>query len=148
MQGVWGINLLHSPNEPELEEHLVDLFLTYGVKRISASAYMRLSLAVVRYRILGLYEEDGRIKCAHQIFAKVSHPTVAKQFLEPPSNKDIQKLLSTGAISEEQAKWASSLPMCDAITIEGDSGGHTDRRNPFALFPTIADFTKSMFEII
>ena len=46
-----GDQSLHSPNEPELEEHLVDLF-PYGVKRISASAYMRLSLAVVRYRIL------------------------------------------------------------------------------------------------
>ncbi len=138
LDGVWGSNLLHSPNEPEMEDKLVDLYCKYGVKLISASAYMRLSLALIRYRICGLYQENGTVKCRHRIFAKVSHPSVAKQFLEPPSAKDVQKLFSLGYISEQQARWAEKIPMCDALTVEGDSGGHTDRRNAFSIFPVIA----------
>ena len=143
IQGIWGINLLHSPHEPQLEEDLIDLFCQYDVKIISASAYMRLTPALIRYRIMGISEKDGVIQASHKIFAKISHPSVAKHFLEPPPEKEIQNLLQQNKISQEQAILARQIPMCDAITVEGDSGGHTDRRNPFSIFPVI----KSLVEI-
>src|SRR6185369_393204 len=36
----WAANLIHSPNEPELEERVADLYARRGVARVSASAYM------------------------------------------------------------------------------------------------------------
>ena len=34
----WGSNLIHSPNEPAIEEAIVNLYLRRGVHRVSASA--------------------------------------------------------------------------------------------------------------
>ncbi len=45
----WGANLIHSPTEPDLERAAADLFVKRGVKRVSASAFMKLTPSVVRY---------------------------------------------------------------------------------------------------
>ncbi len=37
----WGANLIHSPNEPAIEERVADLYIRRGVRRVSAAAYMR-----------------------------------------------------------------------------------------------------------
>ena len=50
----WGSNLIHSPDQPALEDALVDAFLLRGVSRIEASAFMSLSPAIVRYAATGL----------------------------------------------------------------------------------------------
>lgn len=135
--GQWGCNLLHNPSEPSVEERTVDLFLQYGVSCISASAYMRLSKALVRYRILGLAERSGTPHSVHKIFAKVSHPSVVKQFLSPAPLKMVQELLRDGLITPEQATLAHRVPMADAITVEGDSGGHTDSRPLSVILPSV-----------
>ena len=135
--GVWGCNLLHNPSEPNVEEQTVDMFLQYGVSRISASAYMRLSKALIRYRLLGLSERDGKMYSAHQIFAKVSHPAVVQQFLSPAPAKIVEGFLKDGVISETQARLAQRIPIADAITVEGDSGGHTDSRPLSVLLPSV-----------
>ncbi len=135
----WGCNLLHNPTEPSMEEETVDLFFKYGVQTISASAYMRLTQALVRYRLTGLVREHGTVHCQHRIVAKVSHPSVARQFLEPAPQKVVQQLLTTGAITKEQADLAQQVPMADAITVEADSGGHTDSRPLTVVFPVIQD---------
>src|SRR5947209_3675523 len=49
-----GFNLIHSPNEPELEAAVVALYLRRGVRLVEASAYLDLTLPVVRYRVHGL----------------------------------------------------------------------------------------------
>ncbi|MDP6933605.1 MAG: hypothetical protein QGG40_11850, partial [Myxococcota bacterium] len=46
-----GFNLLHNPAEPTVEEDTVDLYLEHGVRMVSASAFMVLTPAVVRYRL-------------------------------------------------------------------------------------------------
>ena len=46
----YGFNLIHSPNEPDLENAVVDLYLRRGVRLVEASAYLDLTLPVVRYR--------------------------------------------------------------------------------------------------
>lgn len=135
--GVWGCNLLHNPTEPSIEEQTVDLFLQYGVSVISASAYMRLSKALVRYRVTGLNEQNGKVQVGHKIFAKVSHPSVVKQFLAPAPKNIVDELVAEGVLSSEQAAWSQMVPMADSITVEADSGGHTDSRPLSVILPTI-----------
>ncbi|MEL6211866.1 MAG: 2-nitropropane dioxygenase, partial [Pseudomonadota bacterium] len=70
----WGSNLIHSPQAPESERAVVDLYLRKGVRRVSASAFMDLSPEIVRYAATGLRADpDGRVQRANHVFAKVSH---------------------------------------------------------------------------
>ncbi|GAA3406245.1 PfaD family polyunsaturated fatty acid/polyketide biosynthesis protein [Paenibacillus hodogayensis] len=134
----WGINLIHSPNEPLMEEKTVDLFLRRGVVRVSASAFMGLTPAVVRYACSGLHlDAAGTIRRKHYLFAKVSRPEVAKHFMSPPPARMLEALLAKGLLSEEEVRLAAHLPLAEDITVESDSGGHTDNRPLAALFPTI-----------
>ncbi|HZZ56488.1 MAG TPA: PfaD family polyunsaturated fatty acid/polyketide biosynthesis protein [Opitutaceae bacterium] len=135
----WGSNLIHSPGLPELEERTVDLYLRHGVRRVSASAFMALSPAVVRYACTGLRREaaGGVIRTNH-VFAKVSRPEVARHFLSPPPAALLEQLRRDGLISDDEAALAASLPVAEDVTVEADSGGHTDNRPLTALFPTLA----------
>ncbi len=135
----FGSNLIHSPNEPDLEEALVDLYLRRGVKRISASAYMRLTPAVVRCSASGLrVGPDGQIQRSRFLFAKLSRPEVARRFLSPAPDEILQRLVAQGRLSAEEADLARRVPLAEDVTVESDSGGHTDNRPLAALFPTIA----------
>lgn len=133
----WGANLLHNPAEPEVEERTVDLYLRHGVKRVSASAFMRLTPAIVRFRLTGIREEAGRIVTPNKVFAKVSRPEVAAPFMRPAPRKVVEKLVEAGALTPAQAALAARVPMAEDITAEADSGGHTDRRPLVVLLPTL-----------
>ena len=52
--GPYAFNLIHSPNEPILEQKAVDIFLETNVQTIEASAFLRLTPTVVQYRAAGL----------------------------------------------------------------------------------------------
>lgn len=137
-KGAWGCNLLHNPAEPAVEERTVDLYLQYGVKRVSASAYMGLTPAVVRYRLHGIHRDaSGRVVCPNHVFAKISRPEVAEKFLRPAPEGLLRELVQKGAITEEQAKMAAEVPVAEDVTAEGDSGGHTDHRPTLVLLPII-----------
>jgi len=136
-KGPWGANLLHNPVEPAVEEATVDLYLKHGVRRISASAYMGLSPAVVRYRYTGIELRDGRPHCPNHVFAKVSRPEVAERFLRPPPADMLQTMVDKGVLTAEQAQWAATLPVAEDITAEADSGGHTDHRPLPVLLPEL-----------
>ncbi len=134
----WGANLLHNPAEPAVEERTVDLFLRRGCHFVSASAYMGLSPAVLRYRTAGIRRRpDGGIEVPNHIFAKVSRPEVAAHFLNPAPAEALRALVASGALSEEQARMAEGLPVADAVTCEADSAGHTDRRALPVILPLI-----------
>ena len=45
--------------------------------------------------------------------------------------------MAGGEITAEQAELAARIPLAQEITVEADSGGHTDNRPAMALFPTI-----------
>ena len=47
-------NLIYSPNEKGHEDAIVDLYLRYGIDLVETSAYMKLTLPVVRYRVKGI----------------------------------------------------------------------------------------------
>src|SRR5579859_6078369 len=81
----YGFNLIHSPNEPDLENAIVDLYLRRGVRLVEASAYLDLTLAVVRYRVHGIHRDpSGNIITPNRIIAKVSRVEVASKFMAPP----------------------------------------------------------------
>ncbi|MCO4747003.1 MAG: PfaD family polyunsaturated fatty acid/polyketide biosynthesis protein [Proteobacteria bacterium] len=136
--GAWGFNLLHNPIEPSVEESTVDLYLEYGVRSVSASAYMGLTPAVVRYRLHGIHRAaDGRIVCPNHVFAKVSRAEVAKHFLAPAPFAMVAELVVAGALTQEQAELAAQVPVASDVTAEADSGGHTDRRALLVLLPLL-----------
>jgi trans-AT polyketide synthase/acyltransferase/oxidoreductase domain-containing protein len=132
-------NLIHTPQQPGYEAAVVDLFLREEVRRVSASAYMRLSPEVVRYTALGLERRhDGQIIRTNHVFAKVSRAEVAEQFLTPAPDAILNSLVDSGAISSAQAELARQVPVAAEITAEADSGGHTDRRSAAPLFSSIS----------
>lgn len=135
----WGSNLIHSPNEPSLEETVVDLYFKYDITRVDASAFMDITPAVVRYAVKGLrLQGDGTVERRNRLLAKVSRPEVARRFLEPPPDAVLNVLVSRQAITTAEANLAKRIPLAEDITVESDSGGHTDNRPLGSLFPTIA----------
>lgn len=138
-QAAWGANLIHSPQEPGQEAAIVDLFLAEGVRRVSASAFMRLTPDVVRYTALGLERgSDGTIKRRNHVFAKVSRAEVAEPFMSPAPEKMLRELVAAGKISQLQADLAAKVPVAAEITAEADSGGHTDNRPASVLFSSLS----------
>lgn len=134
----FGSNLIHSPNEPDLEQGIVDLYLRKGVNLVSASAYLRMTLPIVQYRVTGIHRDtDGRIVCPNRIFAKISRVEVAEKFFSPPPARLLDQLVTQGKITAAEAELAAHIPMAEVMTAEADSGGHTDNRPALALFPTI-----------
>ena len=134
----WGINLIHSPNEPALEEAVADLYIRRGVRRVSASAYMGLTLPLVRYAYSGVHADaSGRVTRTNHVFAKISRPEVARRFMEPAPAEMLDVLVSRGQLTAEEARLARTLAVAEDYTVESDSGGHTDNRPLTALFPTI-----------
>jgi len=134
----WGSNLIHSPNEPDLEEKVVDLYLKEEVKRVSAAAFMTLTPNVVRYACTGLTADNkGKIHRKNFIFAKLSRPEVARLFMSPAPKQILDLLVTQGKLTKTEAALAAKIPVAEDITVEADSGGHTDNRPLTALFPTI-----------
>lgn len=136
--GTYAVNLIHSPNEPLLERHLAELYIRTGVRVIEASAYMDLTYALVHFRVAGLSRaNDGSIRIGNKIIAKISRKEVARKFMLPASEDLLKQLLADGKISNEQAELARQVSMADDITVEADSGGHTDNRPLVGLIPTM-----------
>ena len=134
----FGFNLIHSPSEPELEKALVEFYLRRGIQLIEASAFLALTLPVIRYRTAGIYRDtDGCIVAPNKIIAKISREEIAARFMAPPPEKFLNQLVADGSLTAEQAQMAAEIPVAQDITVEADSGGHTDNRPALALFPTI-----------
>jgi len=134
----FGVNLIHSPYEPELEAATVALYLERGVRLISASAFLDMTLPLVRYRLSGIGRDpDGAVVCPNRVVAKISRQEVARKFLSPAPEKFLRALVDSGELTQEQALLAESVPVADDITAEADSGGHTDNRPAITLLPTI-----------
>lgn len=134
----FGCNLIHSPQEPELESALVELYLRYGVNLIEASAFLALSLPLVRYRTHGLYRNaEGCVIAPNRIIAKISREEVAARFFAPPPEKYLRQLVEAGELTVQQAELAKEIPMAQDVTAEADSGGHTDNRPALSLLSTI-----------
>lgn len=137
-EGPYAFNLLNSPNDPRLESGAVELYVRYNVPVIEASAYLDMTYALVYYRLTGLSQgADGSTQIGHRIIAKISRKEVARRFLSPAPDDLVQQLLKEGKITALQAELSKTVPMADDITVEADSGGHTDNRPLVSLLPTM-----------
>ncbi len=134
----YGFNLIHSPGEPALERAVVELYLRRGVRLVEASAFLDLTLPVVRYRTHGIHRDSaGRIVTPNRVIVKVSRVEVASKFLAPPPERMLQELVRQGHLTSEQAALAARIPVAQDVTAEADSGGHTDNRPAITLVPTL-----------
>ncbi|MEN3308283.1 MAG: trans-AT polyketide synthase, acyltransferase and oxidoreductase domain [Micromonosporaceae bacterium] len=134
----WGVNLIHSPAEPALEERVADLLLRRQVRRISASAFMDITPAVARCAAAGLrLDRAGMIVRPVQVFAKVSRPETAGKFMSPVPPPVLAELVARGLLTGDEARLAARVPVAEDVTVEADSGGHTDNRPLVAMLPTI-----------
>ena len=136
--GPYAFNLIHSPSEDAIERGAVDMFLKHGVTTVEASAFLGLTSNIVRYRAAGLRRnEQNQLVITNRVIAKISRTEVASKFMAPAPDVILRKLVEEGSITEEQAQLAAQVPMADDITVEADSGGHTDNRPLVSLLPAI-----------
>jgi PfaD family protein len=71
------------------------------------------------------------------VFAKVSRPEVAARFLAPAPADLREACVARGWLTPEEAALAATLPVAEDLTVEADSGGHTDNRPLVSLFPIL-----------
>ncbi|MFY1621170.1 PfaD family polyunsaturated fatty acid/polyketide biosynthesis protein, partial [Micromonospora sp. WMMD736] len=136
--GGWGANLIHNVQDDRLELATIDLFHRLGVRCVSASAFMKLTPAIVLFAAKGLRRgPDGQVIRSGRIFAKVSREEVARLFLSPAPEAMLRALVTEGRITAEEAELASAIPIAEDITAEADSGGHTDNRALTVLLPRL-----------
>lgn len=129
----YGFNLLNGSNEAAN----VALYLKHGIRVLEASAYIKVSRELVRFRLKGLKRDGAGVKIENRIIAKLSRPEVARAFLAPAPQEFVSELLREGAITPEEAELSRRIPMADDICVEADSGGHTDQGNASILIPAI-----------
>ncbi|MDP5337749.1 MAG: PfaD family polyunsaturated fatty acid/polyketide biosynthesis protein [Nodularia sp. (in: cyanobacteria)] len=145
--GPYAFNLIHSPNDMAIERRAVNLYLKYEVRTVEASAFLDLTPNIVYYRVAGLSLNDAnQIEIKNKVIAKVSRREVASKFLQPAPARILKELLEQGLITDLQAKLATKVPMADDITVEADSGGHTDNRPLVCLLPSIISLRNEIQE--
>lgn len=136
--GPYACNLIHAPYEEALERRAVELYLQHGVTTVETSAFLDLTPHVVHYRAAGLsLGPSGDIQIKNRMIAKLSRREVAAKFMSPAPTNLLAKLVQEGKITQLQADLAQKVPVADDITVEGDSGGHTDNRPLVCLMPAM-----------
>jgi PfaD family protein len=134
----YAFNLIFNLFEPIIERKAVELYLKYGITTVEASAFLDLTPNLVHYRVAGLKQNSkGEIEIRNKVIAKLSRKEVATKFMEPAPLDILKQLVSEKRITESQANMAQNIPIADDITVEADSGGHTDNRPLVCLVPTI-----------
>ena len=138
--GPYAFNLIHSPSEEALERGAVELFLRHGVRTVEASAFLDLTPHIVRYRVAGLRRGvDDEALADNRVIAKVSRREVAMKFMQPAPAGMVAALAEQGLVTAEQAELAAGVPLCDDLTVEADSAGHTDNRPLVCLLPSLIE---------
>lgn len=128
-----------------MEMDFAELMLARGVTNISASAFMRLAPSVVYLSAKGLaLGADGTVQRRTHIFAKVSRVEVARPFLSPAPESMLRPLVEAGKLTAQEAELARRIPVAEDITVEADSGGHTDNRPLPVLLPVIIDLANEV----
>lgn len=134
----FGVNLLCHLQEPERETANVELLLAEGVRVIEASAFVKVTPALVLFHLSGLRPRpEGGVSRDTRILAKISRPEVAREFMRPAPPEIVARLVAEGRATPEQADLARGVPVAQDVIVEADSGGHTDRGVATALLPSI-----------
>ncbi|WP_369217470.1 PfaD family polyunsaturated fatty acid/polyketide biosynthesis protein, partial [Streptomyces flavofungini] len=124
--GPYGANLLHQPTDPERESALVDLFLRKGVRTVEASGFLRITPALVRYRLSG-----GRV------LAKVSSTDMAAAFLAPAPPALVRRLADAGQVTADAAARYADVPLADDLCVETGSGWYDAVGGLTTLLPAV-----------
>lgn len=132
----FGMNLLSTLFQPELEEHLIDLYLENEVRYVEASAFTKLTPALIRYRYHGAFFEGDHPTIPNHLFLKASRLEVIEQFLQPPRETLLNQLVVSGQLTAEEAAVARVVPVASEVCIEADSGGHTDAGVMLTILPS------------
>lgn len=141
----FGMNLLNSPGQGDLEDRTVDLFFSRGIRFVEASAYMSVTPSVVRYRLRGLTRGRGdTIATPHLVLAKVSRPEVASAFMSPAPEGMVRQLVAAGRLTSQEAELGRYIPVAGDVCVEADSGGHTDQGVAYALMPAMLHLRDQM----
>lgn len=136
--GIFGVNIIHTPKNREAEEMLIDLMLDKEIRFVEAAAFVSVTPSLARYKIKGLMRtDDGKVISRNRIMIKISRSEAAEVFMEPITESIISELLVSGAITASEAELAAGIPLADAVTVETDSGGHTDGGVAFAVVPSV-----------
>ncbi|HSG25214.1 MAG TPA: PfaD family polyunsaturated fatty acid/polyketide biosynthesis protein [Anaerolineales bacterium] len=136
--GLYAFNLINSPSDPAAEARSADLYVKNSVRTVEASAYVDLTVPLVYYRVAGLAQNpDGSVQINNRVIAKLSRREVANLFLHSAPEDILARLIEEGKITHQQADLARRVPMADDITVEADSGGHTDNRPLVCLIPGV-----------
>ncbi|MDA8405140.1 MAG: PfaD family polyunsaturated fatty acid/polyketide biosynthesis protein [Desulfobacteraceae bacterium] len=142
----YGVNIVYTGNDA-LEHATINLYLTHGIRRISAAGYLKLTLPLLLFRIKGIHQNtDGAIICPNKIIAKTSRLEIARQFLSPPPGKMVQRLLDQKYITPDEARLCRFIPVAEDLTGEADSGGHTDNRAAVSLLPSMLDLRDELHQ--
>jgi PfaD family protein len=143
--GPYAFNLIHSPDSLDTELAIVKTYLEAGISVVEASAFLKLDLAIVWFRVAGFVaDQRGRVHARHRVIAKLSRREVAEQFMNPPPRVMLRKLEDCGYITAQQAAWAERFPVADTITAEADSAGHTDGQQLVTLLPALLSLRDQM----
>jgi len=135
------INMLSNRNH-DAEMKLAQLLIDKNVPALEASAYIVPSDALLYYRLKGIREdEQGNAVPKHRIIAKVSREEVLEKFVSPPDASAVASLVKAGLLTEAEGALASRVPVADDITVEADSGGHTDCRPLVSMLPALIALT-------
>lgn len=141
----FGACLINSPHDPGWEEAVVEIYLKHDLPMIEASAFMQLSLPLLRYRLTGLTRlPDGSIRAPHKVMAKVSRVELGKRFFGPAPEKLVKELVLRGWITPGEAELSAGVPVAGDVTAEADSGGHTDFRPAVALWPSMINLAAEL----
>ncbi|THA24098.1 ACP S-malonyltransferase [Streptomyces sp. RKND-216] len=134
----FGMNLLHSIDDPGYENAVIDLYLRHGVRTVEAAGFTQLTPAAVRFRFAGAHRDaQGAPLAPNQVIAKVSRPEVAEAFMSPAPAALVDRLVAEELLTPEEARIATELPVSGDICVEADSGGHTDGGAAFTLLPAM-----------
>ncbi|PPK67111.1 ACP S-malonyltransferase [Actinokineospora auranticolor] len=126
LSGAFGANVLYRHGAPEEELGLVDVLLRHGVDLVEASGFPVLTPALVKFRLKG-----GRI------LAKVARTDIAAEFLAPPPEHLVRRLVADGAVTEAEAAAAATRPVADDLCVEADGGWVTANADLLTLLPAV-----------
>jgi trans-AT polyketide synthase/acyltransferase/oxidoreductase domain-containing protein len=134
----FGVNVVASALNPELELRMAKVLVERSVPVIEAGGFTRVTPSLVLLRLKGARRRsDGSVELARRLMGKVSRVESASLFMQPPPVAAVSRLRESGDLTASEASLAGDIAMADDICVEADSGGHTDQGVAYAIFPPI-----------
>ena len=99
------------------------MFLKYGCRTVSASAFMTLTPAIVRVACRHPPGRRRHHRLPEQGLRKGQPREVAEPFMRPPTQALLDQCVAEGWLTADEAALAVQVPMAEDITAEATSAG-------------------------